>query len=952
MIHNIKVSVTAALLSVSALYSSADTIFLDDFSDRNLNGWSTSGSGSSKVNSGAARLSKTKALTQTLSTSNWENVSVSVDHSSQGLESGESCLSEVSVDGGSNFVTIGSTGSGASTETASPPGIDNNSAVVVRLAAVSNNRKDYCFFDNVSLTGTALGGTSEPDITITGSAAFGFVEVGTTVSTTINVRNDGDADLNIGSLTALTAPFVLSTDSCSNTLLAPSDDCDLAIEYTPSAEQASSDSLSIPSNDPDQPDSSVSVTGTGFINDPGNDNLFSEDFESGYGTWTIGGSGDYGIVSKGGSQTLNLAKDSSATATVNTAIAEDVVVSLEIIATSLESGETCIADAQGSGSWITVGMLENGQDNGSTYPFAVSNGSFDNTTLTLRLRAGGNINSDDCYFDNISVDSIPGGVPRTEANYAYLMASADETFSTAAFAQTQTETPTNTFSGNLLISGTPVFSKNYGVTGNLPNGYASWPGFDYEFIQQGNRLIPVDRGHGFIGGGAWSVSAGVGAVWDEAGDNGYSRAAFPYTLKQNNSNCEHNGLATFLFKDDGSISNVHIQNVAETCTFYGFEFYGTLTGSYNPHTVANSAQVIADRNTEEAAQIPTKPLSDLALDFPGVDLGNYGYAIDPADLNGYSVLVNGISYSDGCITRYGSHPYCSEKTVGIYSFTKSMHAFMVVAALENQYPGFKNELISDLVPECAGESRWNGVTVEHALDMSTGNYSSANYEVDEGSSAIVSGFFEPTTRAARAAFSCTGWPHKVNPGTYHVYHTTDTELVSYAAASFANSMLGGSAEAFDDILVPVYKAIGLSHYIHGIQRTTDTQDAWGGYGLSVTLNDVVRLSQYLRDEAISDGLLDPTMVNEVLSGSSQGLYAQLSNFNYDNGFWRYHVGAASAMSACGSSTQVPIMSGYGGHTTIILPEVIITQLTDGGGIGFLSTINDVFNNISNACPGN
>lgn len=547
---------------------------------------------------------------------------------------------------------------------------------------------------------------------------------------------------------------------------------------------------------------------------------------------------------------------------------------------------------------------------------------------------------------------IDSNTVQNQATYQYLMSNHALQFSTSAFKAKSRGKTKNTFSGRLSISGKPTFSQNYGDINDLPVGYNIWPLFSYEFIQDKSRLIPVDRGHGFIGNGAWSITAGVGAVWDEAGDNGYSRAAFPYTIKQNNTNCEHNALATFLFKDDGSISNVHVQNVAETCTFYGFEFYGNLAGTYNAHAVTNSAQVVSARDTEEANWLPTKPLSDLAIDFPGVDLANYGYAIDAADLNGYSVLVNGISYTDGCTTRYGTHPYCMDKTIGVYSFTKSMHAFMAVAALEQQYPGFKSQLIADLVPECAGDSRWNNVTVEHALDMATGNYSSANYEVDEGSSAIVNGFFDPTTRSARGSFSCTGWPHKVAPGSYHVYHTTDTELVSYAAAKYANNQLGGNAEAFNDILLPIYDAIGLSHYIRGIQRTSDTQDAWGGYGLSVTLNDVVKMAKYLRDDAATGNLLDSTMVNEVLSGASKGLYAQLNNFNYDNGFWRYHVGAASNMSACGANTQVPLMSGYGGHTSIILPEVIITQLTDGGGIGFLSTINDVFTNISNACPTN
>ena len=113
---------------------------------------------------------------------------------------------------------------------------------------------------------------------------------------------------------------------------------------------------------------------------------------------------------------------------------------------------------------------------------------------------------------------------------------------------------------------------------------------------------------------------------------------------------------------------------------------------------------------------------------------------------------------------------------------------------------------------------------------------------------------------------------------------------------------------------------------------------------------MVRISQYIRDEAATAGDLDPVMVNEVLSGLSKGLCAELTNLNYDNGFWRYHAGKATNLSNCGNNTQVPVMSGYGGHTTIILPEVIITQLTDGGGIGFINTVNDVYNNISSACP--
>jgi len=458
---------------------------------------------------------------------------------------------------------------------------------------------------------------------------------------------------------------------------------------------------------------------------------------------------------------------------------------------------------------------------------------------------------------NKTVTSPVELITRSQANYDYLMAEQDKTFSTLAFladVNTPKMLATNVFEGKLTISGNPTFSLNYGQSDYLPAGYEHWSEFSYEFIQDNGRLIPVDRGHGFVGQGAWSITAGVGAVWDEVTDNGYSRAAFPYTIKENNANCEVNGLATFLFKNDGSISKVHIQNVAETCKFYGFEFYGTLSAQYDQHSLSNKSQTITERNKEEAGHFPTRPLTDLAIDYPGVELANYAYAIAPKDLNGYSVLVGGTSYMAGCTTRYGEHPYCSEKTIGLYSFTKSIYGFMAVAALEKKHPSFKSQFIKDLVPECS-DSRWEGVTVEHALDMATGNYQSPLFQLDEASEDIVQYYFLPTSRQVRADFACNGWPKQVSPDTHSVYHTTDTELVGYAASAYVKLKLGDNAEAFNDILVPLYDELNLSHYLRGIQRTSDTNDAWGGYGLSVTVNDVIRIAQYIRDEAIEGGVI-------------------------------------------------------------------------------------------------
>ncbi len=680
--------------------------------------------------------------------------------------------------------------------------------------------------------------------------------------------------------------------------------------------------------------------------------LFFDDFSAqNFDDWISNDSnGSSKVVSKSGDPLLDIRNSDSAYVKLDTSGISNVVISLEMAATSLENGELCVAEAQG----ITIGQLNNGEDNGIIAHKVVSNAAaFDNNPdLTLVLRAAGNQDSDHCYFDNVIVESIPGGVPRNEATAAYLKGTKDSTFSTAAFVPQNNNPTTNTFEGKLVIRGTPTYNRLYGWSGYAPANANRWPKFDIEFLQNGNDLIPVNRQgmQPVHANDAWSVAVGTGAVWDEAGDRTMTRAAFPFTLGHRNANCEHNGVATFLFDNGGNISNVHVQTIEETCVFYGFDMYGTLSATYNQHTVSNRVQVITDWNTEVANHIPTEPITQLPIDFPGVDLSHYHPKIKPADLHMYGVIVNGINYVDGCVTRYGIHPYCSEMTTSVYSFTKSIFSALAVMRAEKLWPDFKNESIASRVPECISSGNWNDVTIENALDMATGNYVQSRFQGDESGGNMQNRYFQQEARAQRVDFACNGLPRKAIPGTRIVQHTSDFELISYALTDMAIDMLGTGADGFNDIMVPVYDAIGLSHTIRGIRRTTEG-DAWGGYGLSAKANDIARISEWLANgEAQASGLLDNTMLSTILSGDPQGLFAALANFNYDNGFWRYHAGATTSMRVCGTNTQVPVMSGFSGHTAVIMPNVIFYQMTDGTGIGFLDTITDIFDNIDNTCP--
>lgn len=112
-----------------------------------------------------------------------------------------------------------------------------------------------------------------PDITVTDSVApaadlsisFGAVVVGNSATQTITIKNDGGADLVLGSVAQPSPPFGVAADNCSGQTLAPAGGCGLTVTFSHSSADAFSGSLGIPSNDPDENPVTVSLSGTGLM---------------------------------------------------------------------------------------------------------------------------------------------------------------------------------------------------------------------------------------------------------------------------------------------------------------------------------------------------------------------------------------------------------------------------------------------------------------------------------------------------------------------------------------------------------------------------------------------------------------------------------------------------------------------------------------------------------------
>ncbi len=122
--------------------------------------------------------------------------------------------------------------------------------------------------------GDSGGNTSVPHIVVTDSIspnndlqlAFGSVTQGSSSDQTVTVTNSGSANLVISTIAAantVTAPFSITADTCSGQTIAPAGTCTLTVRFAPAGTGSFTDSFDIPSNDPDTPTVTFSLSGTG-----------------------------------------------------------------------------------------------------------------------------------------------------------------------------------------------------------------------------------------------------------------------------------------------------------------------------------------------------------------------------------------------------------------------------------------------------------------------------------------------------------------------------------------------------------------------------------------------------------------------------------------------------------------------------------------------------------------
>lgn len=695
--------------------------------------------------------------------------------------------------------------------------------------------------------------------------------------------------------------------------------------------------------------------------------VFSENFQDGEyaSNWTLSGNGhdtvNYSYYYDNYSMRLDGLREG--VIPVSTSGYGNVSLSMDMAGLYLVTGDYCYAEysADAGNSWHVVQMIGNGSDDGLFRTGTVSTGIDDNPNIRLRFRAY-TLFYNYCYGDNVSVTGTPisagdiydpfdgnGSVSRSKLSYGFLTGSgALNLIDYSHYAvPTEAANPINTFEGTLTMIGEASHGNVVEVGGNDNLQYytdaAHLPEFEFEFVQHGTHLIPTARGMVEGAHSSWTYVLEPGRVWNENGDNGYSRVALPFALQERNQDCIWNGVLTFLFKDDGSVSDVAYQIAAETCLYMKLNFWGRLEASYTPGAVAGAQQIKDAYAAEVAGRMPIKPISALATDYPGSGIvtANIGSDVTPAHMTIFGVAFNGVHYVGGCDTRYGDYPFCSLMDVPSYSTAKSVNGAYGLMRLEQKYAGNQRDLfIGDYVSEC-GAWQWNAPTFENALDMATGNYTSSISHADESSQAMFDNFFVPETHAAKAGFAC-GYSRRSTPGTLFVYHTSDSYLLGRAINEYYQAQVSGSADFYRDVMVEdIYKPLGLSPTTYTTLRTRDSQSqAHTGFGMIYVRDDVVKLAEFLGDDGGAiDGvqLLDSQMVAATTQLGSGGLAAPAGNSwsRYNNGFWYFDLDQATHEYGCNAPAWVPYMSGYGGITVVLFPNgAVYYHFSDNDELGW------------------
>jgi formylglycine-generating enzyme required for sulfatase activity len=395
---------------------------------------------------------------------------------------------------------------------------------------------------------------------------------------------------------------------------------------------------------------------------------------------------------------------------------------------------------------------------------------------------------------------------------------------------------------------------------------------------------------------------------------------------------------TFLFNDE-SISKVWYQTTQETTGSLRADFWGLLEAKYHQAPVKHSERIKSDFSNEISDRFPTKPIEQLAEDYPQIDVSRFGRGVSSKHMtyygfviNGinyvhmtyYGFVINGINYVSGCRTRYGEYAYCESMRAPSYSTAKSAFVSLALMRLAQKYdPGVSELLIRDFISEYENSpGDWSKVTFNHTLDMATGNFRSSDPMADE-ENFDTDPFWNEEYYAEKIA-AAFNWPHSTDPGEQWVYRTFDTFILTRAMQNFLQTLEGPDADIFNFLVAEIFTPLKIGPGAHSTLRTKDNNwqgQPYGGYGLWWIADDIAKFTAFLNvDQGSINGeqILHPSLLAAAMQRDPDDRGVDInSTSKYNNAFWARKYTQRDSYDC---EFWVPHMLGYSGIVIVLMPN--------------------------------
>ena len=556
-----------------------------------------------------------------------------------------------------------------------------------------------------------------------------------------------------------------------------------------------------------------------------------------------------------------------------------------------------------------------------------------------------------------------GQVTRTLLTYSDLTTTQNPTapVDNSAFAiPANAAMPASTFEGTLTLKNVATSGGFQNIPTNGPNASLfncavncgeHLPPFTMSFVQNGSYLVPVNQnlvithdlqglqddafkdsiesfGYNF---GTWNLFVEPGRCWSETTDTGsagtFSRCSVPFSLVAfDDWGHTSYGLLTFLYNAT-TISNVRYQVVNETDEDAKFNMWGQLSATYTPTKISNDLAIANLEATTVQNQMPIKPISALATDYPlaGIDTSVFTQGVTPSSVTVYGVVYKGVNYVGGCNTRFGTYPYCNLMRMTPNSSTKSIFPGLALALLVKLYgPGVLSAKLSDYVPQMAMYPNWanSTATFRDAANMASGTYvGSANGMATGDESAGTWNAFLTYAGKVQAALNV-GTTHPGEAGSTWSYMNSGMFLLTQAETGFIQSKLGANTDLFTKLVQDVYNAIGLGPGIDtartdNVAAQTSSPITGRPFGMGsefVTIDDIAKLATLFQNNGVVNGV-------QVVDRSSM----------------------LSAMQRLTSDTGVPIVNYKNSYPPIW------TDVANGGSRYSRAVWSQSFNNVVPNC---